>query len=108
MSSGCTLTLQPDYTSKTKFSFETLLKCLACANSVTDCMLAFNSCSEKVVIPYNKPFISLQGAGETATTISYSDTASKSGTADSATFTVWAPNFVASGIGFVVRYVRIV
>lgn len=56
---------------------------------------------EKVIIPYNKPFISLQGAGVTATTIINSETASKSGTADSATFTVWAPNFVAKGIGFV-------
>lgn len=70
-------------------------------------MPTLNSCSEKVVIPYNKPFISLQGAGVTATTISYSDTASKSGTADSATFTVWAPNFVASGIGFVVSMQKI-
>ncbi|KAG0592489.1 hypothetical protein M758_1G249900 [Ceratodon purpureus] len=56
---------------------------------------------EKVIIPYNKPFISLQGAGLTSTTIINSETASKSGTADSATFTVWAPNFVARGIGFV-------
>ena len=55
-----------------------------------------------MVIPYNKPFISLQGAGLTATTIINSETASKSGTADSATFAVWAPNFVARGIGFVV------
>lgn len=57
-------------------------------------------CSEKVVIPYNKPYISLQGAGMTATTVTYSETASMSGTADSATFTVWAPNFIARGIGF--------
>lgn len=57
-------------------------------------------CSEKVVIPYNKPYIVLQGAGMTATMLTYSETASMSGTADSATFTVWAPNFIARGIGF--------
>lgn len=57
-------------------------------------------CSEKVVIPYNKPYIALQGAGMTATMLTNSETASMSGTADSATFTVWAPNFIARGIGF--------
>lgn len=58
------------------------------------------NCREKVVIPYTKPFVLLQGEGRLSTMISYSDTASKSGTANSATVTVWADNFIARGIGF--------
>ncbi|XP_024525138.1 probable pectinesterase 53 [Selaginella moellendorffii] len=55
---------------------------------------------EKVIIPYNKPFIIFQGAGRDKTTIEWNDAASRSGTADSATFTAWAPSFIAKGISF--------
>ncbi|MCO5546946.1 hypothetical protein L7F22_000385 [Adiantum nelumboides] len=55
---------------------------------------------EKVTIPYNKPFIALQGAGRTKTVISWKDRASAIGTANSATFSATAPSFIARGIGF--------
>lgn len=56
--------------------------------------------TEKVTIPYTKPYIILQGAGRSSTIISWSDSASSSGTADSATFSANAASFVARGIGF--------
>eukprot|EP00250_Pteridium_aquilinum_P008796 c18214_g1_i2 orf=306-1379(-) len=55
---------------------------------------------EKVTIPYTKPYIIFQGAGRTSTVISWSDRASSSGTADSATFSANADSFVARGMGF--------
>ena len=62
-----------------------------------------NNAGEKVVIPYTKPFVLLQGAGRSLTMITESDTASQGGTANSATVTVWAANFMARGIGFQVQ-----
>jgi pectin methylesterase-like acyl-CoA thioesterase len=58
---------------------------------------------EKVTVPSNKPYIIFQGAGMSSTIISYSETASSVGTADSATVTIWATNFVAKGMGFEVK-----
>ncbi|KAH7294618.1 hypothetical protein KP509_27G009900 [Ceratopteris richardii] len=55
---------------------------------------------EKVTVPYKKPFIAIQGAGRASTIISWKDRASKFGTANSATFTVNAPRFIAKGVGF--------
>ncbi|KAF3779483.1 putative pectinesterase 29 [Nymphaea thermarum] len=55
---------------------------------------------EKVVVPYDKPFIFLEGEGRTSTFITWADTAAMRGTAGSATFTSFAPNFVARGISF--------
>jgi pectinesterase len=55
---------------------------------------------EKVTVPSNKPYIIFQGAGMSSTIISNSETASSVGTADSATVTIWATNFVAKGMGF--------
>ncbi|KAH9325670.1 hypothetical protein KI387_005848, partial [Taxus chinensis] len=56
---------------------------------------------EKVVIPYNKPNIIFQGAGRENTVIMWSEDAAADGsTADSATFSSFAPNFIAKGIGF--------
>ncbi|XP_002961718.2 probable pectinesterase 53 [Selaginella moellendorffii] len=55
---------------------------------------------EKITIPYMKPYILLQGAGRDFTTISWSDTASTFGTANSATFSAFAPNFIAKYISF--------
>eukprot|EP00249_Psilotum_nudum_P030439 c43055_g1_i1 orf=39-1190(-) len=55
---------------------------------------------EKVTIPYNKPYVMFQGAGRQASIITWSDTASSEGTADSATFSAMAPNFIAKGMGF--------
>lgn len=55
---------------------------------------------EKVMIPYNKPYIMIQGAGRTATVISASNRASIYGTANSATFSANAPSLVARGVGF--------
>jgi hypothetical protein len=60
----------------------------------------FQNCSEKVTVPYTKPNIILQGAGRLSTIISWNARASSYGTADSATFSVTANNFVARGIGF--------
>ncbi len=60
-------------------------------------------CREKVTVPSNKPYIIFQGAGMSSTIISYSETASSVGTADSATVTIWATNFVAKGMGFEVK-----
>jgi pectinesterase len=57
-------------------------------------------CREKVTVPSNKPYIIFQGAGMSSTIISNSETASTVGTADSATVTIWATNFVAKGMGF--------
>lgn len=59
-------------------------------------------CREKVIIPYDKPYIVMQGEGLMESVISWGDRASTYGTANSATFTVNAPNFVAKGIGFMV------
>ena len=59
--------------------------------------------SEKVTIPFDKPYITFQGAGRMATIISWGDRASTFGTANSATFTANSPNFIAKGIGFRVR-----
>ncbi|KAH7428038.1 hypothetical protein KP509_10G072300 [Ceratopteris richardii] len=56
--------------------------------------------TEKVIIPYNKPYIIFQGAGKSSTIISWSERASDSSTSDSATFSVYADSFVARGIGF--------
>lgn len=55
---------------------------------------------EKIVIPSSKPFLILQGEGRSSTIIAHREAASTSGTADSATVTVWAQSFVAKGIGF--------
>lgn len=56
---------------------------------------------EKVVIPYNKPYIIFQGAGRETTVIAWGEAADADGsTADSATFSSFAPNFIAEGIGF--------
>lgn len=55
---------------------------------------------EKVTIPYTKPYIIFQGAGKRSTVISWSDRASISGTADSATFSANGASFVARGVGF--------
>uniref|UniRef100_A0A0D6R7D9 Pectinesterase n=1 Tax=Araucaria cunninghamii TaxID=56994 RepID=A0A0D6R7D9_ARACU len=56
---------------------------------------------EKVMIPYNKPNIIFQGAGRENTVITWSEAADADGsTADSATFSSFAPNFTAKGIGF--------
>ncbi len=60
-------------------------------------------CREKVTVPSNKPYIIFQGAGMSSTIISNSETASSVGTADSATVTIWATNFVAKGMGFEVK-----
>jgi pectinesterase len=56
--------------------------------------------SEKVTIPYTKPYIICQGAGKEATVISWNDRASSMGTANSATFYADANSFIARGIGF--------
>ncbi|KAH7436675.1 hypothetical protein KP509_05G030500 [Ceratopteris richardii] len=56
--------------------------------------------SEKVTIPYNKPFIALQGAGRENTVITWQDRASVFGTANSATFSVNTPRFIAKGVAF--------
>nr|QIR83193.1 pectin methylesterase 35 [Cunninghamia lanceolata] len=56
---------------------------------------------EKVVIPYNKPNIIFQGAGRENTVITWGEAADADGsTADSATFSSFASNFIAKGIGF--------
>ncbi|KAJ7513452.1 hypothetical protein O6H91_23G000200 [Diphasiastrum complanatum] len=55
---------------------------------------------EKVCIEYNKPYIIFQGAGRSQTVISWGDTAEGEGTANSATFSALASNFIAKGIGF--------
>lgn len=55
---------------------------------------------EKVFIPSNKPFVILQGEGRSTTTIAHRQSASQSGTANSATVTVYSSNFIARGIGF--------
>ncbi|XP_049934052.1 probable pectinesterase 67 [Nymphaea colorata] len=59
--------------------------------------------NEKVVVPYDKPFIFLEGEGRTSTFITWADTAARIGTAGSATFTSYAPNFVARWISFNVK-----
>ncbi|KAJ7570000.1 hypothetical protein O6H91_01G103200 [Diphasiastrum complanatum] len=57
--------------------------------------------NEKVVIPYDKPNIIIQGEGKDSTIITWGDTATTAyGTANSATFTVWASNFTARGVSF--------
>ncbi|CAN6469010.1 unnamed protein product [Victoria cruziana] len=56
--------------------------------------------NEKVVVPYDKPFIYLEGEGRASTFITWADTAARHGTAGSATFTTYAPNFVARRISF--------
>ncbi|MCO5585547.1 hypothetical protein L7F22_039480 [Adiantum nelumboides] len=56
---------------------------------------------EKVNIAYDKPYIILQGEGLMRTVIVWGDRAASSyGTANSATFTANAPNFIARGISF--------
>jgi hypothetical protein len=45
----------------------------------------------------------MQGAGRSATIVSWGDRASAFGTANSATFAANAPSFVARGIGFRVQ-----
>lgn len=57
--------------------------------------------TEKVSIPSNKPYITLQGTGRTTTIITYNDTAnSTNSTFRSATFSVWANNFTARNLTF--------
>ncbi|CAL9751887.1 unnamed protein product, partial [Musa acuminata subsp. burmannicoides] len=56
---------------------------------------------EKVLIPASKGFIVLQGEGSKNTLITWSDDASRSGTMNSSTFSVFANDFVARNIGFV-------
>ncbi|URE03388.1 pectinesterase [Musa troglodytarum] len=56
---------------------------------------------EKVFIPASKGFIVLQGEGPEKTVITWSADASRGGTMNSATFSVFANDFVARNIGFV-------
>lgn len=56
---------------------------------------------EKVVIPKNKPFLTLQGAGREVTKITWHDTAASTGTTiKSATVAISAPNLIATDITF--------
>lgn len=57
-------------------------------------------CSEKVVIPANKPFIFLEGAGRNNTSIEYGD---GQDLPTSATFISYADNVVAKGITIKVK-----
>ncbi|XP_072976351.1 probable pectinesterase 67 [Typha angustifolia] len=53
---------------------------------------------EKVVIPENKPYIYLRGNGKGRTTIVWKENSNNN--TESATFSVWADNFIAFGISF--------
>lgn len=55
----------------------------------------------KVVIPENKPFIFVRGAGKGRTSISHES--SSSDNAESAAFTISADNVIVFGISFRVR-----
>lgn len=55
---------------------------------------------EKVLIPSNKPHITMQGAGMNATIITGNDTAARSGTEGSATVAIYADHFTAVDMGF--------
>ncbi|ERM97506.1 hypothetical protein AMTR_s00123p00050980 [Amborella trichopoda] len=55
---------------------------------------------EKVIIPEKKPYIFLRGNGKGKTWIVWNDSGAKNETSESATFAVYAPNFIAWGISF--------
>lgn len=59
---------------------------------------------EKVTVPNEKTNIVLQGKGYETTSIQWNDTADSSGgTFNSFSFAVYADNFVAHNVSFVVR-----
>lgn len=86
----------------------------AAINSVPDnnvlrvkILIAPGTYTEKIFIPYTKPFITLQGTNSNTTIISWNDTASKLGadgkpigTYNSATVAIDAPFFIAKNITF--------
>lgn len=55
---------------------------------------------EKVLIPLNKPYITLQGEGRNRTIITWNDTAASAGTLMSATVVVESDHFIARDISF--------
>ncbi|KAJ7526723.1 hypothetical protein O6H91_16G020000 [Diphasiastrum complanatum] len=55
---------------------------------------------EKLLVPINKPFITLQGKDSNITSIAWNDTANATGTYNSASVAIDAPNFVARNISF--------
>eukprot|EP00250_Pteridium_aquilinum_P003442 c13752_g1_i1 orf=72-1256(-) len=70
-------------------------------NQRTIIQIAAGIYQEKVKIPKDKPFITVEGAGMNSTTITWDDTATSSkSTFKSATFTVMAPGFVARDLTF--------
>ena len=59
--------------------------------------------SEKVMVPKSKPNITFEGQGFTSTTIAWNDTAkSANGTFYSGSVQVFASNFIAKNISFMV------
>lgn len=61
--------------------------------------------SEKIVVPKNLPYLTIQGGGRWNTLIDHAETNAQAGTdiAD-ATAAISAPNFIARNITFQVRY----
>lgn len=60
--------------------------------------------SEKVMVPITKPNITFQGQGYTSTAIAWNDTAkSANGTFYSGSVQVFASNFIAKNISFMVK-----
>ena len=63
--------------------------------------------SEKVIIPRTKPNITFQGQGFQSTAIVWNDTANSAhGTFYSGSVQVFATNFVAKNISFMVRIIK--
>ncbi|KAH7574595.1 hypothetical protein JRO89_XS03G0318000 [Xanthoceras sorbifolium] len=91
---GFVSTLKPVYTSKKKKK-----KFLYIDKSSVSEILSFNvhACSEKVMIPREKPFIMLDGEGQATTLIQFNDFGNS---ITSSTFQLRAENFVARGITF--------